>query len=362
MASLERKTDERTRQRHSSPHHFASISVRLGDLGPGPTDLPISWRSPGRNTGRSCPLNPTDQGSGNSPYSSPSAFAGNTLLISPELLMESGLLTREDDRGDTSFPARAGATLLRWFLIRRNCSSGPMNVSEKTDGSSPFDQFCEDHKAWLDDFALFMVIKNHHQGKAWVDWEQGLRDRNPEDLERARNDFRDPLEREKFLQYLFFKQWLSFKNYCNNQGIKLIGDIPIYVNYDSADVWTHPDLFKLDEEKRPSCVAGVPPDYFCQTGQLWGNPIFRWDVLRQTGYSWWLERISHNLRLPGFPAHRPFQGVCRLLGSPCHGKNGHSAANGWRRPANDFFAALLEKIPADSLIAEDLGLITQEVS
>jgi len=269
----------------------------IGDLGPWAYRFADILAQSRQKYWQVLPLNPTDQGSGNSPYSSPSAFAGNTLLISPELLVESGLLTKEEITEIPPFPTErcdfASVVPYKAGLLQRAYDSFTKNKSEKP----LFDQFCEETRDWLEDFALFIVIKNHHQGKPWVDWTKGLRDRDPEELNRVRNDSHDQIEREKFLQYLFFEQWLSLKSYCNNKGIQFIGDIPIYVNYDSADVWTHPDLFNLDEEKRPSYVAGVPPDYFSPTGQLWGNPIFRWDVLRQTGYAWWLERIRHNLRL-----------------------------------------------------------------
>jgi 4-alpha-glucanotransferase len=333
----------------------------IGDLGPWAYRFADILAKSRQKYWQVLPLNLTDQGCGNSPYSSPSAFAGNTLLISPELLLESGFLTTEDIAEIPPFPQQrcdfAAVVPYKATLFRRAYECFRENENEKT----LFEEFCEKNKTWLEDFALFMAIKDHHRGKAWVDWDPGLRDRNPEDLEKARHDLHDPLEREKFLQYLFFKQWSSLKTYCNNQGIKLIGDIPIYVNGDSADVWTHPDLFKLNEEKRPSSVAGVPPDYFCQAGQLWGNPIFRWDVLRQTGYAWWLERLSHHLRLLDFLRIDHFRGFVAYWEVPA---SETTAVKGqWvEAPANDFFTALLKKIPADFLIAEDLGLITQDVT
>ena len=332
----------------------------IGDLGPWAYRFADILAQSRQKYWQVLPLNPTDQGSGNSPYSSPSAFAGNTLLISPELLADSGFLPKEEISEIPPFRTGrcdfASVVPYKTALFQRAYDSFTKNKSEKP----LFDQFCDENRDWLDDFALFIVMKNHHHGKPWVDWAKGLRDRDPEELNRVKNDFHDQIEREKFLQYLFFKQWLSLKSYCNNQGIQFIGDIPIYVNYDSADVWTHPDLFNLDEEKRPSYVAGVPPDYFSPTGQLWGNPIFRWDVLRQTGYAWWLERIRHNLRLLDFLRIDHFRGFVAYWEVPATEK---TAIQGqWvEAPANDFFAALLEKIPAHSLIAEDLGVITQEV-
>jgi len=332
----------------------------IGDLGPWASRFVDFLSEAKQKYWQVLPLNPTDQGSGNSPYSSPSAFAGNTLLISPERLMESGLLTREDLEDIPLFPWERcdfdSVVPYKKELFHRAYQRFRENGDEK----ASYHEFCAKNRAWLEDFALFMVIKSHHQGKAWGDWEKGLRDRNPGDLEKVRNDFHDELEQEKFLQHLFFKQWSSLKGACNDKGIKLIGDIPIYVNYDSADVWTHPELFRLDGEKRPASVAGVPPDYFSQTGQLWGNPIYRWDALQKTGYQWWFERMGHNLRLLDFLRIDHFRGFVAYWEVPAAEE---TAINGrWvEAPAHDFFTALLEKLPADSLIAEDLGLITEEV-
>jgi len=332
----------------------------IGDLGPRAYRFADVLAQSRQKYWQVLPLNPTDQGSGNSPYSSPSAFAGNTLLISPELLVDSGLLTKEEIAEIPPFPTErcdfASVVPYKTGLFQRAYDCFRKNKSEKT----RFDQVCAENRGWLEDFALFVVIKKSRQGRPWVDWEKALRDRDPESLEKVRIDFYDQIEREKFLQYLFFKQWLSLKSYCNNKGIRFIGDIPIYVNYDSADVWTHPDLFNLDEEKRPSSVAGVPPDYFSPTGQLWGNPIFRWSILQKTEYSWWFERISHSLRSLDFLRIDHFRGLVAYWEVPATEK---TALHGqWvKAPANDFFTALLEKIPAQSLIAEDLGVITQEV-
>jgi 4-alpha-glucanotransferase len=306
------------------------------------------------------PLNPTDPVSGNSPYSSPSAFAGNILLISPDLLEESGFLTKEDLEAHPSFPeARCDYTSVISYkaqLFHRAYQRFKATGNDK----ELYDKFCQKNKAWLEDFALYAVIKKDRNGKAWGEWEKGLRDRNPKEIDRMKKEFHDELEREKFLQYLFFKQWLSLKKYCNDKGIRLIGDIPIYVNYDSVDVWTHPELFKLDKDKTPTFVAGVPPDYFSKTGQLWGNPIYRWDMLKKTGYRWWFQRIGHNLllfdtlRLDHFRGFVGFWEVPSTEGTAIHGK--------WvKAPAVDFFTALLKKFPTHSIIAEDLGVITPDV-
>jgi 4-alpha-glucanotransferase len=187
-----------------------------------------------------------------------------------------------------------------------------------------------------------------------------LRDRNPEHLRRIREQFPDELEKEKFLQYLFWKQWRSLKRYCNERGIQLIGDMPIYVNYDSAGVWAHPETFKLDQDGRPTFVAGVPPDYFSRTGQLWGNPVYRWDVLRETGYGWWIRRVAHNLALFDVVRVDHFRGFVAFWEVPAAERtavNGHWA----QAPAGDFFTVLTRSLSNLSIIAEDLGTITPDV-
>jgi 4-alpha-glucanotransferase len=299
--------------------------------------------------------------SGNSPYSSLSASAGNKLLISPELLIDSGFLMNEDiAAAPPAFPDGrcdyASVIPYKMNLFHLAYERFKTNRNER----NAYEEFCSLQSEWLEDFAFFVVIKNHFNGQAWSEWTKGLRDRSPDDLATIRNDFYDEVEREKFLQYLFFKQWFSLKQYCNERGIKFIGDIPIYVNYDSADVWTHTKIFKLDKVKKSLSVAGVPPDYFSKTGQLWGNPIYSWDVLKRTGYKWWLQRIAHNLHLVDILRIDHFRGFVAFWEVPATEK---TAVNGkWvEAPAVDFFTALLKNFPVDSFIAEDLGVITPDV-
>ena len=332
----------------------------IGDLGPEAYRFADSLSEARQKYWQVLPLNPTDPGSGNSPYSSPSAFAGNTLLISPELLVESGLLTEGDlapvpffPQGRCDYPS---VTSYKARLFQQAYQRFRTRATEK----ASFEEFCAKQSVWLDDFALFTVIKNLHGGKVWADWEEGLRDRMPEELKRQAHLLSSAIEEQKFLQFLFFEQWFALKGYCRQKGISLIGDIPIYVNYDSADVWTHSDLFKLDGERRLSCVAGVPPDYFSKTGQLWGNPIYRWDFLEETGYQWWLERMGHNLELFDLLRMDHFRGFVAYWEVP---KEESTAINGkWvEAPAHRFFTTLLRRCPEGCLIAEDLGLISQDV-
>ena len=342
--------------------HITSLpsSFGIGDLGPGAYWFADFLAQAKQSYWQVLPLSPTDQWSGNSPYSSLSAFAGNTLLISPEFLIESGLLTREDISEIPSFPdERCDYALVIPYKAKLFNRAYERFKTSKREGNS-YETFCIKNEEWLEDFALFIVIKNHLDGKAWGEWEKGLRDRSSKPLEKIKNNFYDEIEREKFLQYLFFKQWFSLKEYCNEKGIQLIGDIPIYVNYDSVDVWTHPEIFKLDEEKRPLSVSGVPPDYFSKTGQLWGNPIYRWDILQKMGFQWWFQRIGHNLHLFNILRIDHFRGFVAFWEVP---SNETTAINGkWvKAPAVKFFTALLQKFPAHSFIAEDLGLITLDV-
>ncbi|MBM4276331.1 MAG: 4-alpha-glucanotransferase [Deltaproteobacteria bacterium] len=332
----------------------------IGDLGPSAYQFADFLTQTKQSYWQVLPLNPTDEACGNSPYGSPSAFAGNPLLISPELLREFGFLKKRDIEEIPPFPeGRCDYASVISYKSDLLCRAYD---SFKTAGKqrAAFETFCKENEEWLEDFALFFVIKKHFKGKAWGEWEKDLRNRNSEYLERVGNNLRDEIEQEKFYQYLFFKQWLSLKAYCNQKGIRLIGDIPIYVNYDSSDVWTNSEIFNLNKEKKPLGVAGVPPDYFSKTGQFWGNPTFRWDRLQKTDYQWWFHRISHNLRLFDILRLDHFRGLIAYWEIP---STETTAMNGkWvEAPADDFLTALLKRFPVDSFIAEDLGIITPDV-
>jgi 4-alpha-glucanotransferase len=305
------------------------------------------------------PLNPTETTHGNSPYHSSSAFACNPLLISPQLLAEDWLLTKEDLESVPQFlPGRVDFESVT--SIKRDLLNKAHDVFLRIGYSNEYDKFCVQNSYWLEDFALFQALKSHFQGRVWNTWPRELRDREPGAVNRARERFHRSIEKEKFFQWIFFKQWISLKNYCNEKGIKIIGDVPIYLVLDSADIWLHPELVKLDDRKEPYAVAGVPPDYFSETGQLWGNPVYRWDVLKQTGYAWWHQRIKHNLALFDFIRIDHFRGFVAYWEVDASEKN---AVNGkWvEAPAVDFFETLLSRIPHNAIIAEDLGTITPDV-
>ena len=306
------------------------------------------------------PLNPINPVYGNSPYSSPSAFAGNTLLISPDLLVEEGLLVREEVETKPPFPEiRCDYNaVIPYKEALFEQAFRRLRTTRK--GWDEFEVFCSSHKTWLDDFSLFAVIKRRFQGQIWNEWPGDLRDRNRESLQTVKEECPEELEKERFLQYLFYKQWGSLKEYCNRRGIQLVGDLPIYVNFDSADVWADPQIFKLDEEKRPSFVSGVPPDYFSKTGQLWGNPVYHWDRLRETGFEWWIRRMAHHLRL--FDAVR-IDHFCGLVAYWEVPAKEETAIHGrWiEAPVADFFKALFRRFFHLPIIAEDLGVITPDV-
>ncbi len=331
----------------------------IGDLGPMAYRFIDFLVDAGQSYWQVLPLNPTMPVHCNSPYASTSAFAGNTLHISPELLVEQHFLAPEDLSSVPSFPEeRVDYPAVESFkrplwekAYERFTALGP---------DPSYARFCEEEAWWLDGFALFTALRGKFGGRAWSDWPAEVRDRQPEVLLAMQKELHNQVEIEKFLQYLYMKQWVALRRYCNERNIQVIGDIPIYVNDDSADVWTHPDLFKLDEGKKPTVVAGVPPDYFSRTGQRWGNPIYRWDVHKKTGYAWWIQRMASNLRLTDFVRVDHFRGFVGYWEVPAYEA---TAVNGrWEAaPGADFFDHLSRRFSYLPVIAEDLGVITPDV-
>jgi len=331
----------------------------VGDLGPSAYAFADFLKNSGQGLWQILPLNPTDPSYGNSPYHSISSFAFNPLLISPEGLVQDGLLEAGELPGSSILPEgrvayrRAGA--IKEALFR----SAYKRFQDGT-GREGYETFCREHAHWLDDFALFIALKSRFQGKPWNTWPVALRDRDPEALEEARREHEEAVERTRFVQYLFFRQWQRLRSYCNERGIGIMGDVPIYVVLDSVDVWVSPGLFKLDTDKRATFVAGVPPDYFSETGQRWGNPVYRWDRLAEQGYTWWVSRIRHNLALYDQIRIDHFRGFVGYWEIPAEEP---TAINGrWvEAPAREFFHCLLREFPDAPIIAEDLGVITPDV-
>lgn len=332
----------------------------IGDLGTDAYNFVDFLAETGQSFWQILPLNQTNAAYGNSPYSSFSAFAGNHLLISPERLVRNGFLSESDIQNVPEFSdsrvnydevAKFKEMLLHTVYDRHR---------DRLSDYNEFQHFCNDNSYWLDDYGLFVSVKSLLHGIQWGEWPEELRNRKKETLRTWKDKLHDSILKEKFLQYLFFNQWYSLKNYCDSRNVKIIGDIPIYVSYDSADVWANPEIFNLDEAKQPLFRAGVPPDYFSSTGQLWGHPVYRWDILKKNNYAWWIQRIRHNLkifhkfRLDHF---RGFVGYWQV------NSNETTAINGqWMEaPAEDFFNVLLKHVPREAIIAEDLGVITDDV-
>ncbi len=341
--------------------HLTSLPSRfgIGDMGPWAYRFAEFLVQTKQRYWQCLPLNPTDLEYFNSPYHSISAFACNPLFISPDALFEQSLIGQKDVESLPHFKE----TQVDYPSVvesKNRLFAKAYHQFKTHHPPEDFVLFCKEEEGWLDDFALFMALKSYHGGKVWSSWPQELRDRESQAIQSAKKQLRETCEKEKFLQYLFFKQWFALKAYCNQKGISIIGDMPIYVVHDSVDVWMYPELFRLDHQKMPVVVAGVPPDYFSETGQLWGNPVYRWDVLAQTGYHWWVRRVSHNLRLYDLVRVDHFRGFIAFWEIPAHEK---TAIHGtWvRAPGREFFQSLSRKFPVMPIIAEDLGIITPDV-
>lgn len=332
----------------------------IGDLGPEAYAFADFLISSGQTLWQVLPLGPT--GYGNSPYSSDSAFAGNTLLISPRQLVGEGLLQRADLENIPVFPEeRIDFGPVREF---KNDLLHKAFESFKQKGDSllreAFAEFRERNQFWLDDYALFLAVKKTQGGAGWADWETDLARRKPAALARTRDQLRDDIEAQKFYQFLFFRQWFALKKYCNQRRMKLIGDLPIFVAHDSADVWTAPEQFKLDGDRLPIVVAGVPPDYFGETGQFWGNPLYDWEQMRADGFQWWVRRIRSLLSIHDFLRMDHFRGFVACWEIP---GNDRTAERGrWvEAPGEELFRTLKKELGQLPIIAEDLGVITPEV-
>jgi 4-alpha-glucanotransferase len=331
----------------------------IGDLGPTAHAWVDALVQARQSWWQILPLGPT--GYGDSPYQCFSAFAGNPYLISPEALVRDGLLKAADLAG-ASFPADRveyeTVIPFKMRLVRRaweNFQAGAAAPLQPL-----FQAFGVEQASWLTDFALFMALKEAHGDVSWLQWPEELILRRPGALRNVRRELQDHIGLHQFGQFLFFRQWRALKKYANDRGIKLIGDIPIFVSSDSADVWANPELFLLDQGRRPSFVAGVPPDYFSATGQLWGNPLYNWQALKDTGYAWWVARLRSTLEqvdLVRLDHFRGFEAYWEIPAGNLTAEHGRWVPG----PGADLFETLKTELGRLPLIAEDLGIITPAV-
>ena len=306
------------------------------------------------------PLGPT--GFGNSPYLCYSAFAGNPLLMSLKNLEKNGLLLSADLKRIPKFSTKkvefSRVEAWKYPLLRKAFSN--FNTGSQRAIQEDFNRFLEEHGWWLEDYALFMALKKYFGNKSWNEWDEALKIRNPKGLNEFSSRLSEEVRFRKFIQFLFFRQWAGVKEYANSKGIHIIGDMPLYVANDSADVWMNPDIFLMDKNLEPTHVGGVPPDYFSETGQLWGNPVYNWERLKERDFDWWMARLHFNLNLFDLARIDHFRGL-ESFWSVSAGEK--TAENGEWVPALGH--EMLDKFRGQkgepALIAEDLGVITPEV-
>ncbi|HHZ17211.1 MAG TPA: 4-alpha-glucanotransferase [Clostridia bacterium] len=340
--------------------HPTSLPSRygIGDLGPEAYQFIDFLAASHIKLWQVLPLNPI--GFGDSPYQAFSAFAGSPLLISPDLLAEEGLLAAKQLRSVPAFPEERVDYALCAVYKEKLCREAYRNFQAGGNREQQYLDFVESKAYWLPDFALFMALKRHFHNVPWNYWEKDIALRKPEAVASWEEKLRDEIDYQLFLQYQFFRQWLSLREYANRKGISIIGDLPIYVAYDSSDTWVNPRFFELDELGNPLKVGGVPPDYFSATGQLWGNPIYRWPEMKQDDYLWWRERIAVLLELVDVIRVDHFRGFEAYWEIPAQEK---TAINGrWvKGPGEELFRVLTDYLGELPFIAEDLGVITPEV-
>ncbi|MEI7770609.1 MAG: 4-alpha-glucanotransferase [Chloroflexales bacterium] len=336
----------------------------IGDLGASAYRFVDFLAAAGQRLWQVLPLGPT--GYGDSPYQCFSAFAGNPLLVSLDDLVDRGLLGQAELEAAAEAAGDLGGDhvdygrVIGFKLGLLRASYERMRDGVAIGLADDFEAFCAEQDSWLADYALFMALKDLHGGASWNTWAPDLRSRKAAALRKARKELAEPIQVQKYLQFLFFSQWAPLKAYANERDIRIIGDAPIFVAYDSADVWANPRLFFLNDDGSPTVVAGVPPDYFSATGQLWGNPLYRWDRLAKDDYAWWIARLRQTLAIVDVLRLDHFRGFEAYWEVPA---TEETAINGtWvKGPGAALFVRLREVLGELPIIAEDLGLITPEV-
>jgi 4-alpha-glucanotransferase len=332
----------------------------IGELGTEAHRFADFLKDSGQGIWQMLPLGPT--GYGDSPYQCFSAFAGSPTLISLETLVKRGYLSRDDLDARPKFPRDKVdfGPLIGWKIpLLRKAAEGFRNNASAADREA-YEAFCQRHAAWLEEFALFMALKETHDYVMWTLWEPEFALRDPAAIDKARKDLRDPIESNKFIQFEFDRQWTELKAHCARNGIRVMGDVPIYVAQDSSDVWAQPGMFDLEPDGKPRVIAGVPPDYFSATGQCWGNPIYRWDEHAKTGFQWWISRfrrafeIFDLIRLDHF---RGFVGYYEIPGNATTAVDGRWVTG----PGAALFEAVEKELDSLPILAENLGVITPEV-
>jgi len=333
----------------------------IGDLGPEAYRWVDFLAKSGFSLWQVLPLNPT--GYGDSPYQSFSAFAGNPYLISPAILMDEGLLTRQDLADRPAFPNGSVdyGPVIEWKLTLLNRAYDHFQASEFPELTKEFNKFKKQQLSWLDDLSLFMAIKESRGGVSWDNWPEDLRKRKPSAVKAFKKEHESIIDSHCFRQFIFFRQWAALRTYAHQKSIKIIGDAPIFVAYDSADAWAHTELFYIDSQGKPTVVAGVPPDYFSATGQLWGNPLYRWDVHAESGYSWWIDRLRAIFQVVDIVRLDHFRGFAGYWEVPAG--NPTAEIGRWvPGPGASLFEALKQAFGDLPIIAEDLGVITADVN
>lgn len=333
----------------------------IGDMGYEAYEFIDFLHRAGQHLWQILPLTPT--GFGDSPYQSFSAFAGQPLIISPALLRDMGLVEEYDlfgcETGDGRYVEYG--TILPWKTRVLKTAYTRFWQNPKQEWLSEYNAFTEENADWLDDYALFTACKEKHQGQNWLLWDEEYRNPTPEVKEKMAEEFADGIKYCKFVQFIFYRQWAALRRYANEKEVKIIGDMPLFMSLDSADVWANQGLFQLDSKGYPTAVAGVPPDYFSATGQLWGNPLYDWDAHKADGFKWWISRIRTQLKLADYVRIDHFRGLDEYWSVPA---GEETALNGaWAAaPGEDLFYAIEKELGENlPIIAEDLGTITQSV-